>query len=315
MRGVSLFSGAIDGLAIAFEVAGIHVTHHVEWDAWCCDVLRRNFPASETINRDIAQVKGSDFGSQTIDVLFGSPPCQGFSVAGKQAGFADERYLWPEMYRLVRETHPTVVLVENVRGSVPENGDNLADAVLGDLESEGYTGAAYLVPANLFGAPHERYRVFIVAYTTRKHGERTINARNHGGRSEGAIGNCRHGASVVNSWREGLQKRHASTGSDQMGRPSRRSDAQRTHGLSQRGLGRITDGAATWMDGLDPRSDFPGFPAGQGVFQYDYEPARTIAQKGQRHYERLEALGNAVVWQQALPFAEAIAAWLREVTA
>lgn len=299
MRGVSLFAGAVDGLAIAFEAAGVHVSHHVEWDSWCCDVLRRNFPGSQTINRDIHEVTGHDFGYAALDVLFGSPPCQGFSAAGKQAGFADERYLWPEMYRLVRETRPTVVLVENVRGSVPQTGDNLADAVLADLEREDYTGAAYLVPANVFGAPHERYRVFIVAYTerVRPHGKAAV--QNSSADKKRYMTACKQsGQSVI----------YAGFSSGQaVGR------AYRKHrGGYQSGLGRTAHGTPAWVDGLNPLSDFPGFPAGQGVFQYDYEPPRTTAEKGAHHKERLQALGNAVVWQQVLPFAEAIAAWLSE---
>lgn len=329
MRGVSLFAGAVDGLAIAFEAAGVHVSHHVEWDSWCCDVLRRNFPGSQTINRDIHEVTGHDFGFTALDVLFGSPPCQGFSVAGKQAGFADERYLWPQMFRLVRETNPRVVLVENVRGSVPEDGDNLADAVLRDLESEGYTGAAYLVPACLFGAPHERYRVFIVAYTerVRPHGKAAIQNPSadkkrymaackqsgrpviHAGFSSGHFvgysrSECVEGKRRFRS--ESASARRFAGKSQGTGYRARLSSSHQSR------LDRAAHGPAGWLDGLNPTADFPGWPAGQGAFQHGYEPARTTAEKGAHHKERLQALGNAVVWQQALPFAQAIAAWLKE---
>lgn len=344
LTGISLFSGAVDGLAIAFQAAGIAVTHHLEIDAWCCDVLHRNFPHSVVLQKDVKHVTAADF--EPVDVIFGSPPCQGFSDAGDKRGFADERYLWPEMYRLVQELRPRVVLVENVRGSVSGDGDNLADAVLSDLEREGYTGAAYLVPACLFGAPHERYRVFIVAYSERQrhaaqtaeseyshHEERNAAAHQQGGRpiananvaSREIVGNA--ASARARGSKNKLERRAAAN--DQSGSafwrnhaaaakragillPSQRQRRQNgsVHGT---GMGRAAHGTSSWVDGRNPISDFAGFPAGQGVFQYEYEPQRTIAEKEPYHKERIESLGNAVVWQQAYPFALAIAEWLNKV--
>ena len=282
LTGISLFSGAIDGLAIAFEMAGIHVTHHVEYDAFCCANLRRLHPNATVIEGDIRQLKDLPY----ADVIFGGPPCQGFSEAGTRNGFADPRYLWPEMFRLVKNIRPRCVLVENVRGAT--SGDNLIDAVLSDLESIDYTGAAFLIPACLFGAPHKRYRLFIVAYTSRNNDRRDVGAMGHA-TTKTRQENARH-----------VSHRSRKNVGDKAKR-------RNLHSRTQPNMGRITDGATDWMD----RFDVPDFPAAQGIYQHAFEPPRTITEKGAYHDERIKALGNAVVWQQAHPFALAIAAWLQ----
>ena len=169
---ISLFSGAVDGLAIAAQAAGIKVTHHVEWDAWCCRVLRMNHPDSIVLNKDINDVHDLP----SADIIFGGSPCQGWSAAGNQLGFSDPRYLWPQMLRIVRENKPSVVIHENVRGGVSKG---LLDQISNDLESEGYETAALVFPAAVFGAPHERYRMFHIgllahASTQRRPEPRTI---------------------------------------------------------------------------------------------------------------------------------------------
>jgi DNA (cytosine-5)-methyltransferase 1 len=317
---ISLFSGAIDGLSIAFEMANIRVTHHVEYDTFCCANLRRLHPESTVIEGDIRQLKELPY----ADVIFGGPPCQGFSLAGDRNGFADERYLWPEMYRLIQVVRPQCVLVENVRGAA--SGDNLIDAILCDLESIGYTGGAFLIPACLFGAPHERYRVFIVAYTERfgHEGARTIpqyssntkrdTAAHQQGRNAKPNANLSSRSILGNTHAKRLQRewrfRSESASARRFKRQSKRSDRHtwRTRSYESR-LGRTFDGRTYWLVKLG----FPGFPAGQGVYQHAFEPARTIAEKRPYHKERIQALGNAIVWQQAYPFAQAIATYLVQV--
>ena len=94
-----------------------------------------------------------------IDILTGGFPCQSFSVAGKQRGKADDRYLWPEMFRVIKAVRPRWVIGENVPGII-----KLAlDQVLADLEDEGYTCQTYCIPACGIDAPHKRERVWIVA--------------------------------------------------------------------------------------------------------------------------------------------------------
>ncbi len=95
----------------------------------------------------------------TIDIISGGYPCQPFSLAGKQRGEADERYLWGEFFRLVKEIRPTWVVGENVYGHV----NNGLSVVVSDLEGEGYEVRAIVLPAADVGAPHKRERVFVVA--------------------------------------------------------------------------------------------------------------------------------------------------------
>ena len=95
-----------------------------------------------------------------VDLLAGGFPCQPHSVAGKRRGAEDDRNLWPEYLRLIRETRPRYILAENVPGIV----STYIDTVLSDLEGEGYTCWTFNIPACAFDAPHRRERIFIVAH-------------------------------------------------------------------------------------------------------------------------------------------------------
>ena len=100
-------------------------------------------------------------GRRTVDIISGGFPCQPFSVAGKQRGKEDDRYLWPEMVRVIKELRPTWVIGENVAGIVRMA---LAD-ILSELEACGYRTRTFLIPACAVGARHRRYRVAIVGYS------------------------------------------------------------------------------------------------------------------------------------------------------
>lgn len=164
MRALDLFSG-IGGIALAAEWAGIETAAFCEIEPYCRRVLSRHWPGvpiyedvreltRERLERDGVMDNGA------IDLICGGYPCQPFSVAGKRRGAEDDRHLWPEMFRLVRALRPAWVLGENVAGHVHLGLDD----VLADLESEGYTCRAFVLPAAAVGAPHRRERVFIVAH-------------------------------------------------------------------------------------------------------------------------------------------------------
>lgn len=160
---LSLFSG-IGGLDLAAEWAGIETVGQCEWADYPTRVLEKHWPDVPRW-RDIRTLTGESFyertGLHTVDVISGGFPCQPFSVAGKRRGEEDDRYLWPEMVRVIEELRPTWVVGENVAGII-----NMAlDTVLSDLESQGYATRAFLIPAAGVNAPHQRYRTAIVAYS------------------------------------------------------------------------------------------------------------------------------------------------------
>ena len=160
---LSLFSG-IGGLDLAAEMAGIETIGQCEWADYPTKVLENHWPNIPRW-RDIRTLTKESFhertGRWTVDVISGGFPCQPFSLAGKRTGTDDDRYLWPEMLRVIQELQPTWVVGENVVGII-----NLAlDTVLSDLENEGYASQAFVVPACGVDAPHKRERVAILAYS------------------------------------------------------------------------------------------------------------------------------------------------------
>lgn len=315
---ISLFSGAVDGLAIAAQAAGIKVTHHVEWDAWCCRVLRMNHPDSIVLNEDIHNVHDLP----PADIIFGGSPCQDFSVAGSRAGFAGERYLWPEMRRLVEASKPRCVIHENVRGGVSAG---LLDRICDDLESLNYECWPLVLPASVFGAPHERYRMVIVgllahAELQRRYGTRTQPDTSTHEQQHFETSQSRgypvtdevepSGEAVGNSTIERLEGGSRSQSPFQEPARSSLDLAGRRRSVSQPGMDRAAYGITTRIPRLDPLTDFAGFPAGQGIYQHAYEPPRTTAKKSEYHKERIQALGNAVVWQQVAPIMRSVVRWL-----
>lgn len=102
--------------------------------------------------------------TRNVDLITGGFPCQGFSQAGKRRGTADARWLWPEMYRIIRATSPRFVVAENVRGFLNWEGGMAFKQVLSDLENGGYEIIPVILPACSVGAPHRRDRVWIIAH-------------------------------------------------------------------------------------------------------------------------------------------------------
>jgi DNA (cytosine-5)-methyltransferase 1 len=304
----SLFAG-IGGIDLGLERAGWECRWQVEWDAYCQRVLAKHWPDVPRYG-DIATVDWS--GVERVDLLAGGFPCQPFSVAGKQRRLADDRWLWPEFARAIRDLRPRYVLVENVPGLLVGGG---MDAVLGELAELGFDAEWESIPAAAVGAPHLRYRVWIVAW--------------HADRADGSTIAGRGGARAVAAHPDsdalrlqpvalGRSGRPAELGHDGTDWPLADSDnggwngrarAQRASGRTQPpNGGGVADpdefDAQGFLTSLvDPQErggsvERPARPRRDGVGWWATEPdVGRVAHGIPARVDRLRALGNAVVPQ------------------
>lgn len=158
----SLFSG-IGGFDYASSLMGWENVFHCELNPFCRQVLKYHFPNSVSYE-DITKTDFSVYRGR-IDIITGGFPCQPYSLAGKRLGKDDERHLWPEMLRVIREVSPKWVVGENVFGIVNWSGGLVFEEVQADLEREGYEVQSYILPAAGVDAPHKRDRVWFVGYS------------------------------------------------------------------------------------------------------------------------------------------------------
>ena len=280
---ISLFSG-IGGLDLAAHYAGFEIIRFVEKEPFCQKVLAKHWP-HVPIDDDV-------FTSHPhhADVVIGGFPCQPFSVAGERRGADDERYLLPEMLRIVREVQPHAILFENVPNFPTLNAGSEFKYLLRSLAEMGFDAEWGHLRARDFGFPHERERWFLVAYSNRIGQSRRWQPK------DGAQSRTRGKESV------GTHHSQASTGlrQSQLGR---RSGAAARHTQSR--LGRTAHG-------LPYRLDEPQIPAFRGCPPpYPYEPPRTATGNGEAT-PRIRTLGNTVVPQCAYPLFEALMSWFME---
>lgn len=157
----SLFSG-IGGLELGLERAGMETLWQVEYDDYCNLILEKHWSGVKRYG-DIKEIKPGEL--EKVDVICGGFPCQPFSHAGKRRGTADERWLWPEFLRIVRDVRPGWVVIENVRGLLSIDAGRVFGGILRDLSDAGYDAEWRIVSAQMLGARHRRERIFIVAHT------------------------------------------------------------------------------------------------------------------------------------------------------
>lgn len=194
---IDLFSG-IGGFALAARWAGIKTVQFVEIDPFCRKVLQKNFKGVP-IHDDIKTFKWT---GERPFLITGGFPCQPFSCAGKRKGTGDDRHLWPEMLRVIKEFNPEWIIGENVGGIIniknlvepggdfdmEDEADNGGEdsgstsvlvSILSDLNQAGYSVQLFLIPACSVGSPHRRDRVWIVAHSEHNGGDRTETNREY----------------------------------------------------------------------------------------------------------------------------------------
>jgi len=210
----SLFSG-IGGIELAAERAGFETVFQIEIDDYASKVLERHWPYV-TRWRDIYDVRADDILRATglekgqLTVLSGGFPCQPHSVAGLRKAADDERDLWPEYRRLIRDLEPRWVVGENVRGLLSSDNGRFFGNVLRDLAALGYNAGWCMYRAADVGAVHPRARVFTFAHADSDSVFDVGYCKTIGGREEGEKERCKDwltielscGGVAPSEWRE-----------------------------------------------------------------------------------------------------------------
>jgi len=299
LRHGSLFSG-IGGFDLAAEWMGWENVFHCEWNPFGQKVLKHHFPKAISYN-DITQ---TDFNVHRgrIDIISGGFPCQPYSSAGKRLGKEDERHLWPEMLRAIREIQPRWVLGENVLGLVNWNGGLVFEEVQADLEAQGYEVQPFILPACAVNAPHVRQRVWFCAYSPDsdnvrlQFSEDTRKVR----RGQGEV--CGKGGEPTNAAETNGKKRNAPDSDNELRQRRDESTEERRQDKGERaeplGNNQPRRGTGNWQnfptkppicggdDGLSDRLDGITFPKWRN--------------------ESIKAYGNAIVPQVAHQIFKAI---------
>ena len=281
---LSLFSG-IGGADLAALWAGIKTVAFSEIDPYCCAVLEKHWPDVPNLG-DIKDITRESFheltGHDTADIISGGFPCQPFSVAGKRRGTGDDRYLWPEMLRVIKDIRPTWVIGENVVGFVSMG----LDSALSDLEAAGYQSRAFILPACAVGALHQRERLFIVGHAEHNGLSAAAIQREH---KKDAAGSAQGSESAVESARAGIADGNG-------------------HVADAYGIGLEEDRITRGHEAPHAVPTSPSTPDdGGGAGQWEVEPSvGRMADGVPCRVDRLKCLGNAIVPQQIYPIFAAI---------
>jgi len=307
MKVLDLFSG-IGGFSLGLERAGMETVAFCEIEEYPRKVLAKHWPDVPIYEdvRALTAEKLAEDGIDDVGLICGGFPCQPFSVAGKQRGKEDNRHLWPEMLRIIKEVRPAWVIGENVAGFIRM----ALDDVLLDLETEGYTTQSFVIPACGVGAIHRRDRVWVVGHATRElshrsgavteqarrekptdtGGKRISGYTKHNGRNGSENGQSDSQGNDRDE--EGQDKAGELEGSGGSGRNDADTVKPRLEGLA-------------WHEQDEREGQKPDRPTTKTDFSRNWEPVGLPTEPPIRHRDdglpdnvaRLKALGNAVVPQ------------------
>lgn len=175
---------------MAAEWMGWETIAWCEWNEFGQRVLRYHFPKAKG-HGDITKTDFNVYRGK-CDILTGGFPCQPYSLAGARKGKDDERHLWPEMLRAIREIQPKWIVGENVYGITNWNNGMVFEEIQNDLEAEGYEVQPVLLPALSIGSVHVRERIWFIAYSSSMGRENV----------QGDIGSCKKQSKNIKRKRE-----------------------------------------------------------------------------------------------------------------
>jgi len=327
VRHVDLCSG-IGGFALGFEWAGLSTpVMFCDIEEWCRNILKKHW-TNVPIKSDVKELANDpERLVPDCDILTAGYPCQPFSQAGNRKGKEDPRHIWPHIRKIVASKRPSWVVFENVYGHISLG----LDAVLLDLETEGYATRTFIVPASGIGAPHKRDRVWIVGYTEHNGPSTTALQGEHGENERGSqkgqeapqqftgtgesricedVGNAKD-----NGWdgrptpagREGSENQPNESRLEVRGESSRPStDVADTN--NQRPQGRLSGGQDTQWQGVVGHTGCSSATHRQPKQNWwTTEPnVGRVANGIPKRVDRLKGLGNAIVPQIAQQIAESI---------
>ena len=310
MNHLDLFSG-IGGFALALEKVGFKTVGFCEVDPYCRLLLQKHWKGV-TIHNDIKKLEAKDI-KEPIDILTGGFPCQPYSVAGKQKGTDDNRYLWPDMFRVIKEIKPTFIIAENVRGIVNIQDGMVFETVCSDLESEGFEIQPFIIPAAGVGAPHKRERVWIVGYSEHNG---SLTAKIRGGNKETNAGSQKGENQTIKSQRTSRSNndeimensrralRQGAKFSKENANESRQENANQLERSSSTPEHNVADSKGVHVQGQQSGS---GQEQSRRESWWEFEPnVGRVAHGIPGRVHRLKALGNSIVPQIAEEIGRAI---------
>jgi len=312
---LDLFSG-IGGFSLGLERTGhFETTAFCEIDKFCKLILDKHWKGTKIYDyvKEITKERLEADGIEFPDIITGGFPCQSFSVAGKQKGTSDGRYLWPEMFRIIKIFKPRYVIGENVRGIVNIENGMVFETVCSNLEDEGYEVQPFLIPAAGVGAPHRRDRVWVVAHSElnglssskeRESIKKTISKESQGQNNSfnttGTSGLSTSKQIMENSRRtiRGQQssrnKESIESGTSQETQRSANSDSLARSGKGEKVM---ADSKRVYVQG---QQDSPRQKQSRRSGWWNFEPnVGRVADGVQGRVHRLKGLGNSIVPQIA----------------